>query len=118
MGEEQDGLHSESVAGDGEEQQREYITTSVNRRGDRNRLSLLLREKREQLRQKRTNRFRQCDRVSSKSVSQEWIQDRSKTMVIIGSDAVALFPSMTKLESSYEVTRAAMETDLRWEGVD
>jgi hypothetical protein len=117
VGEQRDDVHSGGVADDGKEQQREYITNSVSRRGNRNR-SLLLRERREQLRQKRTNRFKQCDRVSSKNVSQKWIQDRSKAMVIIGSDAVSLYPSITKLESSDEVARAVMETDLRWEGVD
>ena len=55
-------------------------------KGKRN-LSLLLREKREQLRQKRTNKFQRCDRVSSKDVSQDWVQDKSKVMVVVGSDA-------------------------------
>ena len=86
-------------------------------KGKRN-LSLLLREKREQLRQKRTNKFKRCDRVSSKDVSQEWVQDKSKVMVVIGSDAVSLYPSMTKQESANEVADAVMESSLKWEGVN
>ena len=83
-------------------------------RGNRN-SSLLLKEKREQLKQSRQGRFKKCDRVSSKDVGQEWVQDRSKPMVIVGSDAVSLFPSLTKIESSNEVTSAVMETDLVWQ---
>ena len=86
-------------------------------KGKRN-LSLLLREKREQLRQMRTNKFRRCDRVSSKDVSQEWVQDKSKVMVVIGSDAVTLYPIITKQESSNEVADAVMEGSLKWEGVN
>ena len=56
--------------------------------------------------------------VNSKDVNQMWIQDRSKPMVIIGSDAVSLYPSMTKTESANDVAQAALESDLVWEGVD
>ena len=41
---------------------------------------------------------------NSKDVSQEWVQDRSRVMVIIGRDAVSLYPSLTKEESANEVT--------------
>ena len=77
----------------------EYIFSSMRRRGNRNK-AMLLREKREQLRDRRINGYKRCDRVNSKQVSQEWIQDKSKTMVVIGSDAVSLFPSLTKQESA------------------
>jgi hypothetical protein len=79
---------------------------------------MLLREKREQLKQIRLGNFKKCDMVNSKDVNQMWIQDRSKPMVIIGSDAVSLYPSMTKTESADEVAEAVLESDLVWEGVD
>ena len=56
--------------------------------------------------------------MSSKDVSQEWVQDKSKVMVAIGSDAVTLYPSMTKQESANEVADAVMESSLEWEGVN
>ena len=56
--------------------------------------------------------------MSSKDVDPDWVQDRSKTMVVIGSDAVSLHPSMTKQESADEVAEAVMQSDLRWEGVN
>ena len=62
-----------------------------------------MRERREQLKQKRTAGYKRCGRVSSKNVSQEWVQDKSRVMVIIGSDAVSLYPSLTKEESANEV---------------
>ena len=74
---------------------------------------MLLKERRERLKDKRTNRFRRCDKVSSKQVGQEWVQDRSRPMVVIGSDAVSLFQ-----ESVDEVAQAIMESDLKWEGVN
>ena len=75
----------------------EYIFSSMKRRGNRNK-ALLLRERREELKDRRMNGFNRCGRVSSKQVSQECVQDRSQVMVVIGSDAVSLFPSLTKLE--------------------
>ena len=50
--------------------------------------------------------------MNGKDVSQEWIQVRINAMVIIWSEAVSLYPSMTKLQSSDVVARAVMETDL------
>ena len=60
-----------------------------------------MRETREQLKLRRTAGYKRCGRVSSKDVSQEWVQDRSR--VIIGRDAVSLYPSLTKEESANEV---------------
>ena len=119
VGEQRDQVHS--VGEKQEEPQVAREQDGIHRvgagRGNRN-ISLLLKEKREQLKQSRQGRFKKCERVSSKDVGQEWVQDRSKPMVIVGSDAVSLFPSLTKIESSNEVTSAVMETDLVWEGVD
>ena len=39
-------------------------------------------------------------------------------MVIIGTDAVSLYPSMTKPESADEVAEAVLESSLKWEGVN
>mgnify|MGYP001336309005 CR=1 FL=1 len=39
-------------------------------------------------------------------------------MVIIGSDAVSLYPNLTKQESADEVAEAAMATDVEWKGVN
>ena len=39
-------------------------------------------------------------------------------MVIIGSDAVSLYPNLTKQESADEVAEAIMETDMEWKGVN
>ena len=38
-------------------------------------------------------------------------------MVVIGSDAVSLYPSMTKLESADEVANAVLESNIKWEGL-
>ena len=95
----------------------EYIFSSMKRRGNRNK-ALLLRERREELKDKRRNAFKRCGRVSSKQVSQEYIQDRSQVMVVIGSDAVSLFPSLTKMESADEVAQAVMESSMKWEGIN
>ena len=94
----------------------EYVTSSVRRRGNRN-IALLIREQREKLKQRRTNAYKRCDRVNSRDVPKEWIQDRSRTMVIIGTDAVSLYPSMEKQESADEVAAAVEESSLKWEGV-
>ena len=103
----------DSVSSDGVE----YIFSSVRRRGNRNK-ALLLRERREILKEKRSTGYKRCGRVSSKQVAGEWIQDKSRKMVIIGSDAVSLFPSLTKQESADEVASAVLESDLKWEGVN
>ena len=79
---------------------------------------MLLKERRERLKENRMNGFKKCDKVSSKQVGQEWVQDRSRVMVVIGSDAVSLFPSLTKQDSADEVAQSVMESDLKWEGVN
>jgi hypothetical protein len=38
--------------------------------------------------------------------------------MVIGSDAVSLFPSLTKQESADEVAEAVLESDLKWEGIN
>ena len=73
----------------------EYIFSSMRRRGNRNK-ALLLREKREKLKEKRSTGYKRCGMVSSKQVPEELVQDKSRTIVVIGSDAVSLFPSLTK----------------------
>ena len=94
----------------------EYVTSSIRRRGNRNK-ALLIREQRERLKQRRTNAYKRCDKVNSKNVPKEWVQDRSRTMVIIGTDAVSLYPSLEKQESADEVAVAVQESNLKWEGV-
>ena len=39
-------------------------------------------------------------------------------MVIIGSDAISLYPNLTRQESADEVAEAVMESDLKWEVVN
>ena len=39
-------------------------------------------------------------------------------MVIIGSDAISLYPNLTGRESADEVAEAVLETEMEWEGVD
>ena len=95
----------------------EYIFSSIKRRGNRNK-AMLLREKREQLKDKRTGGYKRCDRVGSNQVPREMVQDRSKAMVIIGRDAVSLFPSLTKQESADEVAEAVLESDMIWNGIN
>ena len=56
--------------------------------------------------------------MNSKEVSKEWVQDRSQVMVIIGSDAVSLYPSLTKQEPADEVAEAVTASSLKWEGVN
>ena len=46
-------------------------------------------------------------------VGQEWVQDKSKVMVGIGSDAVSLYPSLTKTESANKVADAVMESSIK-----
>ena len=79
---------------------------------------MLIKERREWFVQKRKNAYKRCYMVNSKEVSKEWVQDRSQTMVIIGSDAVSLYPIMTKQEAADEVAEAVMESNLKWEGVN
>ena len=51
-------------------------------------------------------------------MSQEWVQDKSRVMVIIGSDTVSLYPSLTKEESANEVAEAVLESNIKWDGVN
>ena len=53
----------------------------------------LHREKRERLKEKRTNRYKRCNRVNSREIDRKWVQDRNQKMVIIGSDAISLYPT-------------------------
>ena len=77
-----------------------------------------MRERREQFKLKRTAGYKRCGRVSSNYVSQEWVQDRSKVMVIIGSEAVSLYPSLTREESASEVPEAVLESNIKWDEVN
>ena len=95
----------------------QYVTTSVTQRGNRNK-ALLLRERRELLKERRTRGYARCNKVNSREVDNKWVQDRTKRMVIIGSDAVSLYPSMTKRESADEVANAVLESNIKWEGVN
>ena len=45
-------------------------------------------------------------------------KDRSRVMVIIGTDAVSLYPSMEKQEAADEVAAAVEESSLKWDGVN
>jgi hypothetical protein len=52
--------------------------------GNRNR-AMLLNERREMLKDRRTNGYKRCDRVSSKAVAKEWVQDMSRVMIMLRS---------------------------------
>ena len=95
----------------------QYVTTSVAQRGNRNR-ALLLRDRRAALKERRTTGYARCNKVNSKEVSNNLVQDRTRKMVIIGSDAVSLYPSMTKVESADEVASAVLESSIKWEGIN
>ena len=55
--------------------------------------------------------------VSSKDVPNHLVQDRSKPMVIVGSDVVSLYPNLRATEAGEEVLQAILESDIKWEGV-
>ena len=95
----------------------QYVTTSVAQRGNRNK-ALLLKERRALLKERRTKGYARCKKVNSKEVNNKWVQDRTTKMVIIGSDAVSLYPSMTKRESADEVASAVLESNIKWEGIN
>ena len=57
-------------------------------------------------------------RVSSRDVPIHLIQDRSKAMVIVGTDVVGLYPNLTGEESAEEAYQAVMESDMNWDGVN
>ena len=95
----------------------QFVTDSVRQRGNRNK-ARLIREKREAMKEKRTNKFKRCDRVKSTEIDNQWVQDRGQRMVIIGSDAVSLYPNLTKQESTDEVAEAALATEVDWKGVN
>ena len=44
------------------------------------------------------------------------LQDRNQKLVIIGSDAISLYPNLTGWESADEVAEAVLETEMEWEG--
>ena len=90
-------------------------------RSMRNR-AVLMKEKREQLKEKRLKvRARKPDDrlwISSKEVANRLIQDRSRPMVIVGSDCVSLYPNLMKVESADEVAQAVIESEVKWEGIN
>ena len=92
-------------------------TTSVRQRGKKS-SAAKLREKREMLKEKRTNSYKRCRKVNSREVDNKLIQDRSQKMVIIGSDAISLYPNLTGRESADEVAEAVMQSSLKWEGLN
>ena len=57
-------------------------------------------------------------RISSKEVDTQMIQDRSKEMVIIGSDVVGLYPCMIGVSVGEECYQAVMGSGIKFEGVD
>ena len=56
--------------------------------------------------------------ISSKDVDANLVQDRSKKMVIIGSDVVGLYPCMVGSSVGEECYQAVLETEIEFEGVD
>jgi hypothetical protein len=93
----------------------------VLRRGNRNKAALL-RAKREELRDRSTNRYirkhESLKWVSSRDVPNEIVQDRSKPMVVIGSDCVSLNPNLKKVESAEEAAEAVMEGNIKWKNIN
>jgi hypothetical protein len=58
-------IQSQNESNDQEDTGLEFVATSIRQRGNRSK-ALLIRERREWLKQKRTNAFRRCDKVSSR----------------------------------------------------
>ena len=54
--------------------------------------------------------------VLSKEVENGLVQDRSRPMIIIGSDVISLYPSLRIKECGEEVYQAVMDSDIKWEG--
>ena len=84
--------------------------------------SWLMRQKRQEFMERRKKASaRKHDNVkwiSSKDVSNKFVQDKSKEMVIVGSDCISLYPNLTKLESGEEIAAAVMDSDIVWTGID
>ena len=55
--------------------------------------------------------------VSSKEVENSLVQYRSRSMIIIGSDIVSLYPNLRSKECGEEVYQIVMDSDIKWEGV-
>ena len=55
--------------------------------------------------------------ISSDTVPSELIHDKSKPMVIIGSDVVSLYPNLTWEAAGNEVYRAVVDSSIKWEGI-
>ena len=53
--------------------------------------------------------------VSSKPADNKFVQDRSKKMVIVGSDVVGLYLALRKNEAAEEGYQSVMEADISWE---
>ena len=51
-------------------------------------------------------------------MGQERVQNKSKVMVIIGSDTVNLYPSLTKEKSADKVAEDVLESNIRWKGLN
>ena len=57
-------------------------------------------------------------KLRSSQVPNFLIQDRNVAMVIVGSDVVALFPSLKKENVTEVAYEAVLEANIRWEGID
>ena len=55
--------------------------------------------------------------VSRKDVDNGLVQDRSRPMIIVGSDVVGLYPNLRSKECGEEVYQAVMDSDIKWEGI-
>ena len=56
--------------------------------------------------------------VSSQDVNNNLVQDKSKPVVVIGSDVVSLYPNLRSLEAGEEIFQAVMASSITWEGVN
>jgi hypothetical protein len=56
--------------------------------------------------------------VSSRSVQNRLVQDRSRRMVLIGSDVVGLYPCMVGKKAGEECYQSVMESDIIWDGIN
>ena len=54
--------------------------------------------------------------VSSADVHNDLVQDKSKKMVIIGTDVKSLYPNLTWASAGEEVYQAILDSDIEWEG--
>ena len=83
---------------------------------------MMMREMRDELKNKRMSKWaRKHDSVkwvSSSEIHNKWVQDRSKKMVVIGSDCISLYPNLTKLETADKVPEAIMESEVKWADIN